>query len=103
MSKYKCCSACDSNPRVKGAPPGDLDWPEELPYRKKGKGKKYCKKNKGAHVYDTWTDWFTYTRYRYRYQACKCGKRGWGGYQSQSLVEYTYIIDGEEIKRSHWT
>lgn len=82
----------------------DHSGPEELPYRKKGKGKKYCKANKSEHVYDTWSEWRTYTRYRYRYAACKCGKTGWKS-QSQSLVEYTYIdrITGEETKRSHWT
>lgn len=74
--------------------------PEELPHRKKGKGKKYCKKNKGPHVYDTWTEWQTYGTYRHRYHACKCGKRGYGmglGYQTQRLVERK-TFGGDTIK-----
>lgn len=66
----------------------DHSGPEELPHRPKGKGKKFCKKNKGPHVYETWTEWSTYGSWRYRYAACKCGKHGFGGprmYQSQRL------------------
>ena len=84
----------------------DHSGPEEMPHRKKGTGKKFCKKNKGNHVFDTYTEWSTYSTWRYRYKACACGRRGFGSdgaYQSQRLVEYTYIINGEEVKRSHWT
>lgn len=104
----KSCSCCDdlrNNRRDFRQSKGD--GPEEMPHRKKGRGKKFCKKNKGDHVYDEWTEWSTYATWRYRYRMCKCGKRGYGtdgGYQSQRLVEYTYTDStGAETKRSHWT
>lgn len=76
--------------------------PEEMPYRKKGKGKKYCNKNKGPHVYDTWTGFFTYPTFRYRYRACKCGKHLWSERQTQYLREFTYYINGEPHTEKRW-
>lgn len=77
--------------------------PEEMPHRKKGTGKKFCKKNKGPHVYDAYTEWQYYgPRYRTRYACCKCGKRSMYGYQSQRLQERTYTMNGEEFTRSYW-
>jgi hypothetical protein len=84
----------------------DHSGPEEMPHRKKGVGKKYCKKNKGPHVFDTWTEWYTYGgSWRYRYRSCKCGKHGWGqeNYQSQRYVTMTYTINGKELTRSFWS
>ena len=102
MSKGCGCSWCDTRD-YKEFRQNHGGGPEEMPYRKKGKGKKFCKVNKGPHVADRFTEWATYSTYRYRYSVCACGKRmGWGS-QSQRLVEYTYIINGEEFKRSHWT
>ena len=70
----------------------DKSGPEVIPHKKKGTGKKFCKKHKGPHVFDTYTEWSTYGTWRYRYKACACGKRGFGGdgmYQSQRLRTMT--------------
>jgi hypothetical protein len=102
MSKGCGCSWCNTT-QYKDFRRDHGGGPEELPHRKKGKGKKYCNKNKGPHVYDTWSAWTTYTKYRYRHLTCKCGKRGYGtGYQSQFLREFTYEINGEVIHGSRW-
>lgn len=81
------------------------DGPEEMPHRPKGTGKKFCKKHKGPHVFDTFTEWSTYGTWRYRYKACVCGRRGFGfdgSYQSQRLVESTIIVDGVPQTRKFW-
>lgn len=83
----------------------DHSGPEELPHRKKGKGKKFCIRNKGAHVYEIWGEWRSYASYRYRYKQCKCGKQGWyrdGAYQSQYLREVTYFVNGEPVTEKRW-
>jgi hypothetical protein len=77
--------------------------PEELPHRKKGVGKKYCRKNKGPHVFDTHTEWRTYGSFRYRYAACKCGKHSWNRSVTQYLVTNTWTgEDGKEYSTSYW-
>jgi hypothetical protein len=80
----------------------DHSGPEEIPHKKKGTGKKYCKKNKGPHVYEEWTDWSSYGSYRYRYSCCKCGKRRFDGYWSQRLVTSTIFVGGEEKTYTRW-
>lgn len=76
--------------------------PEEIPHRKKGRGKKYCRKNKGPHVMDCVTEWQTYGSYRYRYACCKCGKKSWTRSQTQYLREFTYWINGVEHTGTRW-
>src|SRR5688500_10849862 len=78
--------------------------PEEIPHKKAGGKNKWCGKKVGrtCEFTEKVAKWGS-QRFRTFVLACPvCHKEG-GRYWTSRLVEDTYTINGEEVKRSYWT